>query len=288
MSLRSPFKTLYKLTIPHYLIITIISPFLFSILLQVNLQQTVSTIITLSLLMLGLNAYNQVTDVETDKINKPKRPIPNGEISPLKATVIAGIFFLIALITGFFLGANIFALVLAYLCCVFIYSTPPLNLKKILFGSNIFGTVFHFLIPFLMIFSLSAEKFPIYIFLFLGALTFLVATYKDFEDVEGDTANNIKTIPSQFGNEKTFQYIERGIYSISVLFALVMIIERTAYTAISAIAVILIHWTLISRYFNSTKITKATTQAPIVTRGLIFLMISEAVLCTHLIWTTVI
>ena len=54
--------------------------------------------LTLAFLNAASNALNQATDVESDKISKPYRPIPRGVVQADEAQSIAYIFYLFALL----------------------------------------------------------------------------------------------------------------------------------------------------------------------------------------------
>jgi len=50
------------------------------------------------------NVHNDILDLEVDKINRPERPLPRGDISPRAASNLSGLLFLTGIIIGFFLG----------------------------------------------------------------------------------------------------------------------------------------------------------------------------------------
>lgn len=186
---------------------------------------TTSTEITLrvlagSLLAAALNAYsnsvNQIYDIEVDRINKPHRLLPSGQLSVGKAWAVALISLLIAIILSLWINWQCFILVLIAAFLTFIYSAPPLRTKGRGMWANItiaiprgallvvagWSTVKHILQPELWY---IAAIFGTY---FLGAVT-----TKDFSDIQGDRAGQCRTLPVVYG-------VKRAVWMISPFFVI--------------------------------------------------------------------
>ncbi len=77
--------------------------------------------ISASLILAAGNAFNDVCDIATDRINAPQRPIPSGIVSPFAATVIAAFFAFAGLLLSTTLGPAGIAIALFAVLLLFIY-----------------------------------------------------------------------------------------------------------------------------------------------------------------------
>jgi geranylgeranylglycerol-phosphate geranylgeranyltransferase len=74
--------------------------------IDVNSGSLILTILGAGLLSAGLMVHNDFTDLESDKVNRPHKPIPRGIISPETAKFTGIALMLLSIIVGFFI--NIF------------------------------------------------------------------------------------------------------------------------------------------------------------------------------------
>ena len=148
------------------------------------------------------NGINQIADVETDRINRPERPVPSGAISIPQAWWLTGIFFAAALATAWFVGPAFFWCVALTVPLTSIYSLPPLRTKRIPFVANLTIAIPRGLLLVVAGWAAGggAERIEAWV---LGALSFLyvfgAATTKDFGDVDGDRATGCTTLPILWG-----------------------------------------------------------------------------------------
>ena len=148
------------------------------------------------------NAWNQVFDLEVDRINKPQRPLPSGAVSSRMAMIFG------SLCAGAALGFAALVSVL-FLACVaigvgatWIYSAPPLRLKQRPIGALLaIALPRGLLVPVAGWAVIAAPDVSdpwalgVVAFLFvLGA-----AATKDFSDVAGDRAYGCRTLPVILG-----------------------------------------------------------------------------------------
>ncbi len=197
----------------------------------------VDFILFLVLLLVYFSAFlfavgvNDLADVNIDRINNGRRPLPPGI---LREADIAdsNVFFLTAsLIGGFISGYWTLFTVAVFTAAYYIYSAPPLRLKRIPLISS-------FLIAIATLGTLMAgfyfadtnklvSDFPIRLVALILICITLAVNFKDIKDVAGDRADNIWTIPVIFGEE-------RGKQIAGILLA----------AAFLAIPVILANWLL--------------------------------------------
>lgn len=153
------------------------------------------------LICAGGNVINDYYDYEIDKINKPKRPLPSGKITPRKAVAYylmlsaAGIALALAVSPAFFWIA------------IFNFTISALyawKLKKIAIIGNItdsFLASVTFLSGALISTSFQGISSPV---LILAGIAFLTTMgreiYKDIEDIKGDKALDAKTLPILVGS----------------------------------------------------------------------------------------
>ncbi len=162
----------------------------------------------------GNNALNQIYDLEIDRVNKPKRPLPSGRLTIRQAWIYTAVTYTFALVLAWLvvpapvwnlstLGRHeCFWLVAIAVVCTFIYSVPPLRTKRLGIWANITiaiprGTL-------LKVAGWSSVKTivglePWYIGAIFGLFLLGATTTKDFADMEGDRRGGCRTLPIQYG-----------------------------------------------------------------------------------------
>jgi chlorophyll/bacteriochlorophyll a synthase len=154
----------------------------------------------------GNNALNQIYDLEIDRVNKPKRPLPSGRLTIDQAWIFTAITYAAALVLAWLVAPagrhECFWLVTIAVICTFIYSVPPLRTKRLGIWANITiaiprGTL-------LKVAGWSSVKTilgvePWYIGAIFGLFLLGATTTKDFADMEGDRRGGCRTLPIQYG-----------------------------------------------------------------------------------------
>ena len=194
-------KILYfiELSRPINGLIAFISVFLGALLASGSLSPLINVFIVAVaafLIISAGNALNDVCDIEIDKINKPKRPIPSGKITRRKALVFSVIMLEIGTCMGIFVGLTAFLIAFSVSVCLALYAV---RLKRTpLAGNVVVGllTALIFISGGVAVNSLIGTIIPaIFSFLFTTAREIV----KDIEDVEGDRRAGAKTIPIFWG-----------------------------------------------------------------------------------------
>ena len=146
------------------------------------------------------NIINDIYDVTIDKINRPNRPLPSGEISSRKALILYFIFLLLSLIFSWFINLPAFLIVAVTTFILYLYSK---YLKRLPLIGNI---VVAFLTGLVFIYggfvsgNPSAAIIPA---LFAFLINLVREIVKDMEDVEGDRKADAITFPIKFGVQKS-------------------------------------------------------------------------------------
>ncbi len=152
------------------------------------------------------NTLNQIYDLDVDRVNKPKRPLPSGRISLGEAQAVTFIFFLLALVLAWVVGRQCFILAAAATAFTIAYSMPPLRTKARGVWANITiavprGTLLK-VAGWACVRSVMAFE-PWFIGLIFGLFLLGASTTKDFADIPGDRAGGCRTLPILYGVRKT-------------------------------------------------------------------------------------
>ena len=87
------------------------------------------------LLNAASNVWNQVCDIELDRVNKPDRPLPRGDVTVAGARRFAVALYAVSVALAFFVIPSDFpevgVIVLFTALLTWVYSGPPLRLRRI-------------------------------------------------------------------------------------------------------------------------------------------------------------
>jgi 4-hydroxybenzoate polyprenyltransferase len=218
-----------KVTVPYYIPIAIVGAFVGITASGGMLNYNVLlAFLSLAFLVAGFNTFNCVIDVKVDKINKPYRPIPSEKISRRNALFYSLILYIISLAVASQLTKEFFLITLASVILTALYSIPIVRLKKRFLLNNLTGGVFYGLLCPLAGWSLfPANPIPIYLIIFVFLLSLSLSVTKDFEDVIGDKAYAVKTIPTKFGIRNAAR-----ISSLLIILSFVYIIFLVSFNLI--------------------------------------------------------
>ena len=160
--------------------------------------------VSLAILNGASNALNQVTDLKTDKISKPYRPIPKGIISIKEGIIVSIMMYLVAFLLAF--QINLMFLIFVSLITVFTvtYSLPP-RLKDRLIFNQLWVGIPRGLLGILAswsVFGNSFESLPLTIGLI--AMLFLIggSITKDITDSKADRQTGTYTLVNTYGRKK--------------------------------------------------------------------------------------
>ncbi len=166
------------------------------------------------------NALNQIYDLDIDRVNKPKRPLPSGALSLREAwwftassAVLAWGLAWLAAPDG---RRECFWIVLFTSLLCWIYSAPPLWTKRRGLWANITIAIPRGVL--LKVAGWSTVKTmvgaePWYIGAIFGLFILGAASTKDFADIEGDRAGGCRTLPIAYG-------VTRAAWMIAPFFVL--------------------------------------------------------------------
>ena len=154
----------------------------------------------------GNNALNQIYDLEIDRVNKPKRPLPSGRLTISEAWLFTDVTYVLALALAWFVAPGgrheCFWLVVGAVVCTYVYSVPPLRTKRLGIWANVTIAIPRGVL--LKVAGWSAVKTiagvePWYIGAIFGLFLLGATMTKDFADMEGDRRGGCRTLPIRYG-----------------------------------------------------------------------------------------
>jgi geranylgeranylglycerol-phosphate geranylgeranyltransferase len=144
----------------------------------------------------GANAINDYFDIEIDRINKPKRPLPAGILSAGQAKRMWLLTSTIGIGLNLFLNMPAFIIASAAVAALYFYSS--FFKRTVLMGNVLVGTMtgMTFIYGGAVAGSMKRAVFPA-LFAFLS--NFGREVIKDMEDMKGDEAKGAMTFPIRCG-----------------------------------------------------------------------------------------
>jgi len=150
------------------------------------------------------NALNQVTDLKTDKISKPYRPIPQSVVSTGEAKAISVMMYLFAFTLSIFVNIIFAFFVVLIITFSVTYSLPP-RLKDYLFFNQIWVGIPRGLLGVLASWSVFGNVMqPLPLTIGLIAMFFLIggSITKDITDSDADKKTGTNTLINIYGVKK--------------------------------------------------------------------------------------
>jgi len=184
-----------------------------------SLGKVIITAIAALLLLSAGNALNDFYDIETDKINRPLRPIPSGHIKRRSALIFAIALFILGASLGLFVSRA--ALIVAIIVSILlVFYTTKLR-EFILIGNIVIGllTGLTFVSGGIASESIGRSFIPAtFAFLFITGREIV----KDIQDIKGDRAAGMLSLPLKWGQRKS-------VYISLIFLAMVIIISPIPY-----------------------------------------------------------
>ena len=152
------------------------------------------------------NALNQIYDLDIDRINKPRRPLPSGRLSMRAAWLFTAVSYAIALILAWMVAPGgrheCFWIVAIATVITFLYSAPPFRTKRLGIWANVTIAIPRGVL--LKVAGWSAVKTvagvePWFIGAIFGLFLLGASTTKDFADMQGDARGGCRTLPIIYG-----------------------------------------------------------------------------------------
>ena len=149
--------------------------------------------------------FNDLSDYSIDLISNNTRPLQKNTIPKQLYLELGIIMFILSIIGGLMISPKFAGLFIIYQFIAFIYSSPPLRLKRFPILATFISAIASLIIVFIGFTLFSGDQnlqnlsWRI-IFLFLISFT-ISLPIKDFKDIAGDKSDQIWTIPVIFGDK---------------------------------------------------------------------------------------
>lgn len=160
---------------------------------------------TVGLVNAASNALNQATDIESDKISKPYRPIPRGIVRADSAQSLAYILYLFALLRAVTISTWFGIFIFLIMIFTVTYSLPP-RMKKHLFVNQVWIAIPRGMFGILAAWSVFGDPFsPTPLVIGTIATIFLIGgmATKDITDSEADKRTGVHTLINTLGIKQT-------------------------------------------------------------------------------------
>ena len=179
------------------------------------------------------NALNQIYDLDIDRVNKPKRPLPSGRLSMRDAWAFTLAAYAVALVLAWLVAPGgrheCFWIVAVATVITVLYSVPPFRTKRLGIWANVTIAIPRGVL--LKVAGWSAVKTifglePWFIGAIFGLFLLGASTTKDFADMEGDARGGCRTLPIIYG-------VRRAAWMISPSFVVpFLMIAAGAWTRV--------------------------------------------------------
>ncbi len=170
--------------------------------------------LTAFMLLAGTMVFNDIQDVQVDRINSPDRPIPSGKVTLRQAIALSIVFSALALISSLVLGVLTFLTALVALALMAYYNTR--GKKTGLLGNVVvsFNVALPFFFGGLAVNSLRPLLFIFFLVAFLANTAREVA--KGIADIAGDSSKGILTVAVTHGPKRAAE-LAAAFFVVAVL-----------------------------------------------------------------------
>ena len=214
----------------------------------IDIQSYILAIIALVCAAMFSICQNDIHDEKIDAVSNPNRPLVSKVLEKTDMEIASKIFLLFALLSAYASSHYVFFFTVLMIFIYFIYSNPPLRLKKfvILKTSLIsLACVASVLNGFFLINTdKSIVAFPwglvVAIFIFHAA----TANIRDIKDIEGDRIDGIRTLPVMLGLEKSKKILAGTICFFYILIPWYL---TTPFLLIPSIIAVIFSWYFITQ-----------------------------------------
>jgi|GEM_PF-2956320 len=189
---------------------------------------------------IGAVAVNDMYDIESDRINGFLRPLVKKTLTPEEARIIAVCSFFLALLGGLLVSYPALYFFFVILGFSFVYSAPPLRLKRVAILSTLVIAVLSLVVA-LLGYEFTNEYFPHPIINFpqkyiLGILLIftIAGNIKDIGEEAGDKAQGVFTLPVLLGNQRA-RFLIGGFVAISYIVATILLGASQYWILIAAL-----------------------------------------------------
>jgi geranylgeranylglycerol-phosphate geranylgeranyltransferase len=224
-------------------------------------SRTISLPLASFMIIVGMYVLNDLIDVDLDRANRKKRPIPAGQVTRKQVWVFIGLTNGLGIVlAGLTLNLVSAWIAIGIAIIGIMYSAPKVSLKDRFVVKTLsiavamalcalLGATFTFGL------ELAGGNFflPIYIALMLAIMIFITSPFNDLGDVVGDKAAGRRTVPIVIGKENTIKLsiaLAIAMAMTSWLFSGLQIVGLATSTGVSFVSFLVV--------LNMSKVLKRT------------------------------
>lgn len=183
----------------------------------------ITAAVVVLLITVSTNAWNDYIDIEIDKINKPERPLPSGQVSPREALVFSIAGTILSLVIAAFINQQAFYIALGANLLLYIYSW---KLKcTVLWGNAAVGAI----IALCFIFGgVAAGNIPPTLVLAVTAFFAIMGReiLKTMADYRGDLQQQCRTIATAWGKQTARRFMAAFLGLAALIMLAAFFIEQ--------------------------------------------------------------
>lgn len=180
------------------------------------------------------NAWNDYLDIEIDRINQPKRPLPAGILNPKDAVIFSITLTILALILAAFINQTAFLIAISSIALLYIYSW---RLKSTVLVGNIIVAIVSGLSAIFGGIAAGNAKPALWLATIIGVGILGREILKTLADYDGDLQQKCRTIATVWGRKPA--KIMFFIFLSLMLIAMIAPYWANIYKPIYAIIVLL-------------------------------------------------
>lgn len=147
------------------------------------------------------NGYNDICDLPADRVNRPDRVLPRGDISQILALRIAGWCLVLGLMAAAAAYVDALIIAIAVSTGLFLYDRDLKSLPLV--GNAAVAAICCTTVAFGAQAGREWNRQVTVLMVCAFSLTFVRELYKDVEDVEGDKAMGARTFPILYGARRS-------------------------------------------------------------------------------------
>lgn len=180
-----------------------------------SLGKSLVLVTTWLFLVAFVYVFNDLFDMEADRVNDRKLPLADGRVGKAQVIGISIMSLFIALAISFSLNIGLFLVSVAFAILGVLYSAPPVRLKKRGVGKPLtiaFALALSILAGGVSLGVMTGEL--LYLCLCFGILAMFGYPSADLKDLKGDKKQGIVTIPHMIGEKRTLELAIIGYFVI--------------------------------------------------------------------------
>lgn len=200
------------------------------------------------------NAWNDVQDIEIDRVNQPQRPLPSGMVSPRAAIIFSLILSIIALLLALFINPVAFWIAFGSILLLYVYSW---KLKSTVLLGNVAVAIVSGLSAIFGGVAAGNPQPALWIAAIIGIGIMGREILKTLADYEGDLQHHCRTIATVWGKKPAKQlfFVFLTLMSIAMFVPFLANIYKPIYAYIVVLGVFPV---VIYIAVQTTKVTKGS------------------------------